>query len=396
MSNEMDMCHGHENPQETHAAQHIRAINCTSQTNSSGGTRTVNSRTFQLRSFSNSDQYYAIDKAQRQCSCPSFLNSKHCKHLEAVGIYPARQVTLTARPSFSQALSGLVKGIRLRDAWEGAYWLHYCWQMRDRLQGAQFRIVRRLLIGAAEDGHSVSVMERVSDNYIPLLSESASFEKVLAELIRICAVPNWWHPESGGHDYIYSGMVATRRNLYAENRHDIGSCCDQLRLAVKSQDRISAIQWVLAACDMNEKAQSLIVDTLLDLALYLNHGGALRLVRNVYLRHARSLKSDSNFVCQAAWLMAGGVSAVLDAQPILDENEVSDLAGQLEVSPLHVIPAWCCDGVHCAGADIRYAGMWDRMYAVCNQYKHYQRLDPNDPWLEDEFYPMDGLLHYRN
>lgn len=47
--------------------------------------------------------------------------------------------------------------------------------------------------------------------------------------------------------------------------------------------------------------------------------------------------------------------------------------------------------MHCAGNDIRYAGMWDRMYAVCNQYNQYHRVIPYDPWLENEFYCLDGL-----
>jgi hypothetical protein len=36
-------------------------------------------------------------------------------------------------------------------------------------------------------------------------------------------------------------------------------------------------------------------------------------------------------------------------------------------------------------------GMWDRMFAVCQQYNHYFRVSPDDAWLEDDFYSLDGL-----
>lgn len=104
------------------------------------------------------------------------------------------------------------------------------------------------------------------------------------------------------------------------------------------------------------------------------------------------LSGDTNFVGMAAWLMAGGSSPVVDQMETVTQGEVRKLLEKVKVTPPHMVPGWCCDGVHCAGNDIRYCGIWDRMYAVCQQYQHYQRLDPSDAWQEDQFYSLEGLL----
>jgi hypothetical protein len=56
-----------------------------------------------------------------------------------------------------------------------------------------------------------------------------------------------------------------------------------------------------------------------------------------------------------------------------------------------LIPGWCCDGIHCAGNDIRFAGMWHLMYAVCRAFEYYARVDPEDPWMS-HFHCYDGLM----
>lgn len=54
------------------------------------------------------------------------------------------------------------------------------------------------------------------------------------------------------------------------------------------------------------------------------------------------------------------------------------------------IPRWCCDGLHSAGDDVRFMGVWFHMYAACLAFEHYGRLDPKDNWIPD-FYCYDGL-----
>jgi hypothetical protein len=348
--------------------------------------------TIQLRSFSLPAVSYEVDKNQGRCSCSSYASDGWCKHLEQVGRYKQRNVTLSSRPSYSQALSGVVKGIRVRNLIEAAYWLNYCWTFNNRLSGSQFRTVRRLLIGAAEDGHSIVVMERVADAFIPLLAKDAQLVDVLAQLIRICKVPNWWQPETGGHEYIYAGMLAQRRMLYDHDVRSTAQCLDSLEKSINDADQVSALFWTMKAHESGTKVGLLLAEKLLHISRYRDHDPARRLIENIYMPHAKSLTADTNFTCQSAWLLAGGSSPIVDQiEPVL-RAEGQRLLDEVLAAPVHIIPGYMCDGIHCAGNDVRYAGMWDRMFAVCQQFKHYQRVDPDDVWLENEFYSMDGLM----
>lgn len=344
-----------------------------------------------LRSFTSSEIYYQVDTDLGICSCPAYQGAGGCKHLEAVGRYKPKNVTLSARPSYSQALSGLVKCIRIRDIDEGAYWLTYLWGFREKLTGSQYRTVRRLLIGSAEDGHSVAVMEKVAENFDALLAKDVEFPRVMAEFLRICKVPNWWHPDSGGADYIHTGMIATRRTLYDQQPYALDHCLSALAQAVEDQDKIGALFWILKGCDAGKGSGLALANCLHEIAVAQNHEPAARLMKNVHLRHAKALHDDNNFLGQAAWLLAGGNSPVVDRIEVVTHGEVRQLIEKVNATEPHVIPGWCCDGIHCAGSDIRYCGMFDRMYAVCQQYRHYQRVSPDDPWLEDQFYQLDGL-----
>jgi hypothetical protein len=104
-----------------------------------------------LRSFSG-DEWYRISIAEKICDCPNF--NGRCEHLDALGIHRLRHFTPPLYPTFSQALSGLVKSLRIRRVEDAVYWLVYL----DDFKGPQFRFrtARRLLIGSAEDGHTQS------------------------------------------------------------------------------------------------------------------------------------------------------------------------------------------------------------------------------------------------
>ena len=343
-----------------------------------------------IRSFSDPSIGYTVDTSALTCSCQSFNTESWCKHLEIVGQYKPKKVTLSARPSYSQALSGVVKGIRIRNIEEAAYWLNYCWGFREKLPGSQFRTVRRLLIGSAEDGHSIAVMEKLAENFAALLTKDVELPRVMAELIRICKVPNWWHPGTGGHDYIHSGMVASRRVVYSTPPSDLDVCLSGLEQAVEKQDKVSAMSWVFLAGEF-KGAGSALAHKLQEIALCEAHEPAKRLMANIHLRHSKALTNDNNFISQAAWLLSGGCSPVMSQIEPVTHAEVRHLMEKVQVIPPHVIPGWSCDGVHCVGNDTRYMGMWDRMYAVCRQYSRYQRVSPDDQWLEHEFYSLDGL-----
>lgn len=271
---------------------------------------------------------YKVDRNLNTCTCHNFISEGWCNHLKAVGCYPKKAVKLSGRPNFYQALSGLVKGIRLRNLDEAAYWLTYCWSFRQKLNGTQFRIVRRLLIGSVEDGHSIAVMEKLSDSYAKLLLKEADFSDIMAELIRICKIPNWWHPDTGGHDYIYSGMLATRKILYDPSSYSVDGCLSGLEKAIANQNKVDALRWVLQNQE-SASTISIIAHKLGELAVANGCQSARRLIQDIYLRHEKSLKKDNNFLCQAAWLLTGGNSSVTDVIETVTQTEVNTLINKI-------------------------------------------------------------------
>src|SRR5690348_8164413 len=118
-----------------------------------------------IKSFSG-DAWYQVSVTERLCDCAAFrsMPGLPCKHLKALGIQTEpRPFTPAVRPTFSQALSGLVKSIRLRRPDDAVYWLVYLDTFKEPT--TRTRIARRLLIGAAEDGHSISVMEMTASKF---------------------------------------------------------------------------------------------------------------------------------------------------------------------------------------------------------------------------------------
>src|SRR5436190_22049642 len=81
--------------------------------------------TILLKSFSGESRY-KISLDQRTCSCPQFVAARCCKHLNALGIYGTpRPFVAKTHPTLSQALSAMVKSIRLRRVADAVYWLVY-------------------------------------------------------------------------------------------------------------------------------------------------------------------------------------------------------------------------------------------------------------------------------
>jgi hypothetical protein len=179
-----------------------------------------------LRSFTRG-AWYDINTTLKTCSCPAFAHQKDyrggCKHLKELGLYRLPPVDPPTHPSFSQALSGLVKCIRLRRPEDAIYWLTYLKRFTEAKQIV--RVQRRILICSAEDGLSVPVMERVAANFKTLKND---FRQACAEVVRICKVPNWW-ADKGGRQFIHGGMVASRQNLYCEWDKTISTAVTELK-----------------------------------------------------------------------------------------------------------------------------------------------------------------------
>lgn len=161
--------------------------------------------------------------------------------------------------------------------------------------------------------------------------------------------------------------------------------------SINAEDKVNALFWLMRAEESGDGVGIHIAQRLLAIATRQNHTPALRLMQNIYLQHAKLLSDDGNFTGQAAWLLAGGISPLIDQLGSVTRCEVRRLIERVNDTQPYPPPEWCCDGVHCEGNDIRYAGMWDRMYAVCSQFSRFQRILPSDKWIENELYSMDGL-----
>lgn len=349
-----------------------------------------------LKSFDGRPVFYTVDRSARTCTCESFLSGgEHsCKHLEELGVYQPKQFTPRTHPTFSQALSGMVKSIRLRRVEDAIYWLLYldAFPESEKLtrKAARFRVARRILIGAAEDGMSLSVMEEVAANFKFLCKLDNPLVYLAAEIVRICKLPNWWHPSTGGHDYIYSNLVGYRQEVLYRTVNDEQGAQKLLRTAVDEADRATALGalCLLPALGVGSTRQA---EFLMDIAQEMNHAKAIRLL-SIHLGARSALSGDNNFTGQATWMLAGGESPMADQiEPVAagEVYELLDLAAERWKHP-KPIPHCYCDGIHCAGKDPRYAGLLQTMYAVCLCFSHYGNIEPENRFLP-EFYPMDGL-----
>jgi hypothetical protein len=268
------------------------------------------------------------------------------------------------------------------------YWLVYLDTFKDK--GSRFRVARRLLIGSAEDGHSVAVMENVVEHFFTLTKIETDLLHLVAGAVRICRIPNWWHPATGGPEYIYCGMVGERELLHYPDLHNVENMTRLIEQGIERRSKTTALAGVmgLSHARLGSTKQA---ELILGLAKRHHHPLAERLTE-VHLRARSALSRDNNFLCQAVWMLAGGVSPVAETiEPVLvgEVFQLLDRARERWKAP-QPIPGWCCDGLHSAGEDVRFMGTWDHMHAVCKIFEHYGRVDPADEFLP-EFECHDGL-----
>jgi hypothetical protein len=347
--------------------------------------------TIRLRSF-RGDEWYNISIDQKTCDCPNFeMKTSGCEHLAMLGIHPVRTFTPKTHPTFSQALSGLVKSLRIRRVEDAVYWLTYL----DTFKGAQyrFRTARRLLIGSAEDGHSVAVMENVVADFRKLCKPETDLIDLVAEAIRICKLPNWWHSDSGGQDYIYQSLLAQRLCLYKSPDYNVSTLQQEIQKGTTEKNRAMTLGAVRRFAEVQPKfGATKQAEFLLQQAERMGHDLAVRLCK-VHLSAKSALSGDNNFLCQAAWMMAGGESPLAEKIFLVTADECHELiveAKERWTNP-QPIPRWCCDGVHCAGDDPRFMGCLPEMWMVRRAFQQYGRVDPVDEWLPS-FRCYDGLI----
>src|SRR5271157_1105162 len=265
--------------------------------------------TIRLKSFQG-DDWYNISLDEKTCDCPDFQKAAQCEHLAALGIHRLKPFTPTAHPTFSQALSGLVKSIRIRRVEAAVYWLVYLDGFKEKQY--RFRTARRLLIGSAEDGLSILAMENVRENFFRISMPQSELLDCVAEAVRICKLPNWWQPDSGGPDYIYQSLVGERRWKYEAWDHKLPTLQKEIENAIEEQNRAMALGGVTAFGSVQgvfgatKQAQFL-----LQLAKSMGNDLAARLCE-IHLSARAALSGDNNFLCMATWMMAGGINLVAE------------------------------------------------------------------------------------
>jgi len=350
----------------------------------------------EIKSFTNEPVTLVVDRSSRTCNCRLFIfgGERHCEHLDAVGVHQQKAFTPRARPTFSQALSGLVKSIRMRRTDDAIYWLLFLdgFKAKDlqEKKKMRFRVARRILIASSEDGHSISVMEKVASHFSYLCKPEAPLDLLAAEILRICKLPNWWNPATGGHDYLFNSLVGYRRQVLYQTIVTLDDAWFGIRRAVESSDKAGAIGilCLLGKLGLNSTKQA---ESLLKVADDFKHLDAIRLV-NIHLGARSALSCDNNFLSQAAWMLAGGHSPTKDLiEPVSGEEVCAAIkeANRRWNNP-QPIPNYYCDGIHCAGNDRRFAGLLPDMYAVCMAFNRYGNIHPENQWLP-EFYALDGL-----
>ena len=349
-----------------------------------------------IKSFSGSGVDYTVDRSERTCTCLQFAARGHCKHLDEVGVYQPKQFTPRPHPTFSQALSGLVKSIRLRRVEDAIYFLVYLDQFppNEKLsrKAARFRVARRILIGAAEDGMSLSVMEEVAANFKFLCKLDTPLVYLAAEIVRLTGIPNWWDPSTGGHDYILSSLIGFRQQVLYRTVSDPETAKGLLRRAVVEKDRATAIGAVclLGAIGIGSTRQA---EYLMTIAQEMNHETAIRLL-SIHLGTRSALAGDNNYLCLAVWWLAGGQCPVADQIEPVTAAEVYELLDRTRAQWEHPdpIPEWAVDGVHCSGRDRRYCGVLSDMAAVCAAYNKFGNINPENQW-DQSFFVLDGLQY---
>ena len=195
------------------------------------------------------DAWHAVSLTDKTCDCPEFYDKRgNCEHLAALGLYRVRPFRPSSHPSFSQALSALVKSLRIRRAEEAVYWLLYLDKFTER--EFRFRTARRLLIGSAEDGLSIAVMEAVSHNFRALCKrKETSVAELATEAVRICKTPNWWDPTTGGPDYIYSGMIGQRELACISSPRTIETMTRLIERGIAEKNKTTALAGVMGLSD---------------------------------------------------------------------------------------------------------------------------------------------------
>jgi hypothetical protein len=281
-------------------------------------------------------------------------------------------------PTVSDALSALIKSVRLRHTQEAVLWLTYLWSIPKERQ----RVKRRVLLMSGEDNISARVIVRVADWYTS--HSRKELEAAATEVVRICATPNWWEQQDG-REYIYAWHSAelseikfpgaTLEDLYAI-----------LTKAVIHQDLPAGLVAFNALYSHRNFRPHPLSVLLIELAYTSPNHVQARALAQLYSRLAGTYWTDSNVSGQCIYALihgAFGNQEIPESNPELAVQLIAQANERMQQGSISV-QNFLLDGIHTrTGTDRRFAGVVKQMAGCCRAYEHFGRLSPNDVWLTE-------------
>lgn len=284
--------------------------------------------------------------------------------------------------SIAQALSALVKMVRVRRYEDALYWYVH---VNALFSGDRFRLNRRVLVMSCEDCIVPSVIEKAGEWWRKSLSKKNQDEVMYgaaALLYLVCHTKNWWEVPLG-QKYIERWRLVDK-----ECRDRTSFTFDEMKNAFQAwKDAKLGEKAVLEAHTLHRKSESFnAVEYAGWLYSEVTNQYAERIAK-IPAQAGKLLSFDDNFTGMALYTeLFGAISS--EEMPTIPNDYIGEVMERVmkEVfSNPRKPPAWTQDGIHCSGTDRRFAGMLAQMLSCCRAFNHYGRLDPNDEWLE-EFY----------
>lgn len=299
----------------------------------------------------------------------------------------------------SQAMSCLVKSVRIRRVDDAAYWyLH----IAKFFPLDNFRLFRRLLIISAEDCIDPETQRMAYEWYkVSLNSKDIELVHRLAIFLiqKICTKENWWQSKSG-QKYIASWRVTESILKYSDTvgkGKDYYNSQEFLILfssIIDSNDTMKCLELHMSArnsgFNVPKYADFLIQESIKHKNLQ------ARLTAQTHSSYGKMLGNfDDNWVGQSLWRLLGNELKSVEISKVSDTDDLIErLSIELESSQ-RPAPSWGLDGIHCSGSDRRFAGLLYCMVACCNYFNRVGVLNP-DAIFVDEDYSSKTLLEAGN
>lgn len=291
--------------------------------------------------------------------------------------------------SIAQAMSSLVKCVRLRRTEDAIYWYtHILHCFPDQ----HYRLDRRVLIMAAEDCIEAPIQSTAYDWFKGVAHvNSMDRHGITCYLLSMmCSTDNWWKQPTG-QKYILGWRMAEKANRLNEDQNFTkDSEWGRLTSAVVAKDTPTALQSHMRLMKLgyakNKYAQWLLETSTASFNL------PARMVSQCTVVNAKALGFDDNWLGQALWRVLGndlGNGVYSEPSSTHIDHVRSKCVSEVYSKP-RTPPAWALDGIHCSGKDRRFAGIISSMVGCCNAYNKWGTLDPHHEW-DSSTYSSDVL-----